>query len=882
LFEAQVERTPAAVAVVYEEEKLTYAELNRRANQLAWYLKGEGVGPEVRVGICVERSLEMIVGLLGILKAGGAYVPLDPEYPAERLDYMLEDAQVAVLLTQERAGQKAGLSYAGRVICWEQEGAAIGQQSGENLVSGVGRENLAYLIYTSGSTGRPKAVGIRHGSVAVLLNWAQEVFSEEETAGVLASTSMCFDLSVFEIFVPLSRGGRVLIVDNALKLGGMVDRETVTLVNTVPSAMVELVRMKAVPASVRVVNLAGEALSRTLVKQVYEQRTIERVFNLYGPSEDTTYSTFEFLDREEQAEAVSIGKPISNSKVYVLDESYEAVPVGVAGELYIGGEGLARGYVNRPEMTAEKFVPNPFSSVGGERLYRTGDRVKWCGGGNLEFLGRVDHQVKLRGYRIELGEIENALESHEQVQRAVVLMREDQPGAKQLVGYVAKRAGVKVLSIQELRSHLTERLPEYMVPAAWVELESFPLTSNGKIDYKKLSQPEAKESMAGPRDSIELELVRIFEEVLKKTGVGIRDNFFDLGGHSLLAVQLEFLIKQRLKMQLPLAMLFRHPSVEGLAVILRKYWAGPSVLGASDSVIPGSPIVKVKGRGSRPPLFFVHGAGGSAFAFTSLARHLHPEQPLLAFQDLGVEDANAGETTIELMAMQYVDAMRAVQPDGPYLLGGWSMGGVVAFEMARQLQQQNQKVGLLALVDSYLPTAGGKGAGTQEDDEVIFNAFLGTLGFSEEAIETIDGVYETPDQRMARVQEVGVTAGLLPRGMDPAAARRLFDVYRRHVRALEKFNPEPINLVARLWNAQEAVPLAKRNLDSSGSGESPISRQESIETWQNYTAEVQYGLVPGNHLTLLREPHAQFLAEELSAACLDVFANSTVDLGLSA
>lgn len=567
LFEKQAERTPNVVAVTDNEKQLTYSELNRRSNQLAWYLRKLGVGPEVRVGICMERSADLILAMMGILKAGGAYVPLDPAYPAERLRFMLEDAQAAVLLTQKEVSSRVDLTFAGRVIGWEQEWASINQESEENLTSGLDDENIAYLIYTSGSTGRPKAVGIRHASVAVLLHWAQGVFTEEETAGVLASTSICFDLSVFEIFVPLGRGGRVKVVANALELPTMAGRDEVTLVNTVPSAMAELLRQNAVPASVLVVNLAGEALPKALVRQVYERTTVRRLFNLYGPSEDTTYSTWAYLSRDRMDEEVSIGKPITGTRACVVDESFELAPAGTIGELYLAGEGLARGYLNRPELTAEKFVPNPFAEKAGERLYRTGDLVRWRPDGQLDFLGRADYQVKLRGYRIELGEIENQLETHEQVERAVVMVREDHPGDKRLVAYVVKKNQGTQLSSGQLREHLRRGLPEYMVPGAWVELKHFPLSPNGKIDRKALPKPETRSSEAAhsyvaPRTALEEHLARIWSELLGVDKVGIRDNFLELGGHSLIAIRVLSRVARECGADLQVQSLFDAPTIE--------------------------------------------------------------------------------------------------------------------------------------------------------------------------------------------------------------------------------------------------------------------------------------------------------------------------------
>ncbi|MEG4228700.1 amino acid adenylation domain-containing protein [Microcoleus sp. N9_B2] len=434
LFEEQVERSPDVIALVFEDEQLTYKELNQRANKLAHHLRNLGVTAEVMVGICVERSLEMVVGLLGILKAGGAYVPLDPAYPPERLTFMLEDAQVPVLLTQARLVESLP-KYQGRIVCLDTEWEIIERQSEENPGYSLTPENLAYVIYTSGSTGRPKGVAIEHRNAVALLDWAREVFTREDLAGVLASTSICFDLSVFELFVTLSWGGKVILAENALHLPTLPAALDVTLINTVPSAIVELLRMDGIPSSVRTINLAGEPLQNKLVQQLYQCNTIQQVFNLYGPSEDTTYSTYALV-KKGVSESPSIGRPIANSQVYLLNTQLQPVPIGVPGELYIGGAGLARGYLNRPELTSDRFIPNPFSNKLGSRLYKTGDLARYLPDGNIEFLGRIDHQVKIRGFRIELGEIEAVLSQHPDVQESLVLNREDVSGNQRLVAYI--------------------------------------------------------------------------------------------------------------------------------------------------------------------------------------------------------------------------------------------------------------------------------------------------------------------------------------------------------------------------------------------------------------------------------------------------------------
>lgn len=568
LFEDQVRRSAEAAAVGFGGQELTYGELNRRANQLGHYLRRAGVGPEVRVGICMERSLEMVIGLLGILKAGGAYVALDPDYPAERLKFMVDDSSIAVLVTQ--SGLLERLPGSARVVCIDREMVEIARESGEDIGLPLHPKNIAYVIYTSGSTGKPKGVAIQHDSANVLLQWAREVFSAKELEGVLASTSICFDLSVFEIFAPLSWGGKTIVVRNALDLAEVGQNSEVRLLNTVPSVMAELLRIKGVPESIRTVNLAGEALPVNTVEQLYEELKVERVFNLYGPSEDTTYSTYAGLKRREANGRVPIGKPISNTQAYVLDREYQPVPVGVIGELCLGGQGVARGYLNRPELTAEKFVPNPFVERGGERMYRTGDQVKWGRNGNLEFLGRLDQQVKVRGYRIELGEIEAALEAHEGVRACAVVVREDQPAEKRVIAYVVTNGAVKAAAFREF---LKERLPDYMVPSIFVEMEQLPLTLNGKVDRKLLPAPERQQSekkgYVGPRNGEEEILCDLFAEVLNRDRVGVHDDFFAIGGHSLLATRLVSRIRTALGVELPLRSVFESPTIAKLALQLK-------------------------------------------------------------------------------------------------------------------------------------------------------------------------------------------------------------------------------------------------------------------------------------------------------------------------
>nr|AQW44894.1 non-ribosomal peptide synthetase [Corallococcus coralloides] len=565
LVEAQAERTPEAEALVSGQRRFTYAELNRRANQLAHYLRRLGVGPEVRVGICVERTEDVVIGLLGILKAGGAYVPLDPAYPKERLALILEDAQVPVLLTQQRLLPDLP-AHSARLLCLDSDGPVLDAERGENPSRTVGPENLAYLIYTSGSTGRPKGVMIEHRNAAAFLVWATSVFSREQLAGTLASTSMCFDLSVFEMFAPLCCGGKVIVAKNALELPELPAAREVTLLNTVPSAMSALLRAGAVPPSITTVNLAGEALAAALVERIYQTGHVRDVFNLYGPSETTTYSTYTRVGRGEH---VLIGRPVGNTQVYVLDANLEPVPVGVPGEVYIGGIGVARGYLDRPDLTAERFVRCPFGTGPGARMYRTGDLARWLADGQLDYLGRMDHQVKLRGFRIELGEIGEVLARHPDVREGVVVVRDDMGEEKQLVAYVVAR-GEKAPDPADLRNHLKARLPEHMVPRFFVNLDALPLTPNGKVDRKALPAPEgaragAKKAHVAPRTPDEETLATLWREVLRVEQVGVHDNFFDLGGSSLSLYQVLTRMRSAFSIELSLRELLQAQTLADLA-----------------------------------------------------------------------------------------------------------------------------------------------------------------------------------------------------------------------------------------------------------------------------------------------------------------------------
>ncbi|HEY7767287.1 amino acid adenylation domain-containing protein, partial [Longimicrobium sp.] len=512
LFAEQAARTPDAPALRFAGRTTTYAELEGSANRLARHLQGLGVGSESRVGLCLERTPQMLVAMLGILKAGGAYVPLDPAYPADRLEYMLEDAGAAVVVTQASLAERLPLGL-DRVLV-DSEAARIAARPDDAPESGVEAGNLAYVLYTSGSTGRPKGVQVEHRSASQIVHFLRDVVRAEDRAAVLGSTSVSFDVSVGEVFGTICWGGTLVLVESVLELPRVAE-EGVRLVVTVPSAAAELLRTGGIPQSVRAFNLAGEALPAWLARELYARPETERVLNLYGPTEDTVYSTWSTV--EPGAERVRIGRPVANSRAYVLDPVGGPAPVGVAGELCLGGAGTARGYHGRPELTAERFVPDALAPEAGARMYRTGDRARWLASGELEYLGRIDQQVKVRGFRIEPGEIEAALRTHPAVGEAVVAARADGSGGVRLVAYHLAAEGMARPEAAQLRAWLRERLPDAMVPGAFVALDTFPLTPSGKVDRLALPAPDAAghaDAYVAPRTPTEEVLAGIWAEVL--------------------------------------------------------------------------------------------------------------------------------------------------------------------------------------------------------------------------------------------------------------------------------------------------------------------------------------------------------------------------------
>ena len=702
LVEAQAERTPDAVAAVCAGEHLTYGELNRRANQLAYHLRAMGVGTETLVGVCADHSLEMLVGVLGILKAGGAYLPLDPTFPPARLAFMLADARAPVLVAQRRTAA-ALPPHDARLVLLDADWPEIARQEEANPDGGAGPANLAYVIYTSGSTGRPKGVQVPHRAVVNLLcSMAREPGLSADDC-LLAVTTLSFDIAGLEIFLPLTVGARVALVSREVASDGpaLADALTTsgaTIMQATPSTWQLLLAAGWRGDSRLTVLCGGEALPPELAEKLLPR--VGSLWNMYGPTETTIWSA---VCRVEPGDAISLGHPIANTQVYVLDARTQPTPVGVPGELHIGGDGLARGYLGRPELTAERFIPHPLCNAPGERLYRTGDLVRYRADGTLEFLGRLDNQVKVRGYRIEVGEIEAVLARQEGVGACAVVVREDTPGDRRLVAYVVTDP-VRPPASDELRRAIRACLPEYMVPASFVRLDSLPLTPNGKIDRRALLSPllERPDEAArlhpdhvAPRTPLERALARIWEDVLGVGRVGVRDNFFDLGGHSLLAVRLLDRIARVLGRAVPFSALFAGATIERLAAALED---GHGARGPASA-----PLVEIQGGGAGQPFYFLHGDVYGGYYCLKIARRLGAERPFYALPPHGLDGWQVPRT-VEAIAAYHVAVLRAFQPHGPYLLGGFCNGGVIAYEMARQLQAEGQQVDRLVIVDAAATT----------------------------------------------------------------------------------------------------------------------------------------------------------------------------------
>ncbi|WP_301542273.1 non-ribosomal peptide synthetase [Pyxidicoccus fallax] len=864
VFSRVVARFPDKVAVEFGETKLTYRQLDARANQLAWHLRGHGVSTDSRVAIALDRSLELIVSLLAILKAGGAYVPLDPSYPRERLAAMVEDARPRVLVTSRALKEKlpvGGLPPASAPL-----DANPGTMGGlptvvledvslEGLPTSAPPslaalpQSLAYIDFTSGSTGRPKGVGTPQAAVLrTVFGVDYARLDPDETFLLIAPVS--FDASTLELWGPLLHGARLVVFpphspSDVHELESVLVKHGVTTLHLTSGLFTQVVDNHLTALrGVKQLLTGGDVVSAPHVRRVLEELRIP-VTACYGPTESTLFASYHRMtDVAHVGSSVPIGKPIGNTRVYVLDASGQPVPVGVTGELFIGGDGIARGYVEQPALTAERFVPDAFSGIPGARLYRTGDLVRWRKDGVLEFLGRADAQVKIRGFRIELAEVEAALLAHSEVAEALALVREDVPGDKRLVAYVvpsSKAEPSSPLDTVQLRAFLARRLPEYMLPSAVVVLDAFPLTSNAKVDRKALPAPEASSAHAhvAPRTPTEQSLATLWAEVLHVEEVGVTDDFFALGGHSLLAVRLMARLRQLTGLTVPLATLFQAPTVERLARWVEQH--GHGVQQATPNLVRLD-----RGTSTQSPFFLVHGGGGGVLGYADLVRQLGGSWPVYGLSASGLEGGELPPASVEALARDYLAQVRAVQPHGPYRLGGWSFGGLVAYEMARLLQAHGERVDVLALFDTPAPTAHVR---PEPDTLTLLAGFAQVLGLPWRSL----GVDVEHLRRLDARDALASVLEQSPRSPDlePAAAECLFAVYQRLHEALRHYTPSG-TYTGPTWVFRAATP-------SGG----PTSAEDlGWGPWLTEPPRVHE--VTGDHYGLLREPHVASLARTLA------------------
>lgn len=856
LFERQSERTPKKIAVVFEGEELTYHELNLRANRLAAYLCEQGVEPETLVGLCVDRSVTMLVALLGILKAGGAYVPLDPDFPRERLRFMLQDSGAQVVVTEQKFVETLSVPDL-RLICLDTESRKLRVKNEKSPRLPAGPENLAHVIYTSGSTGRPKGAMIQHSSLLNLLQSMAEEMRIESSDVLLAVATISFDIAGLELLMPLITGATVVIASRAVardpkRLAQSLEESKATVMQATPATWRMLVQSGWTGQRNLKILSGGEMLSRDLANALLDRAA--SVWNAYGPTETTIYSTVGRARKEAGPASVSIGRPIANTQVYILDDSGEPVSLGASGEIYIGGDGLARGYWNQPELTRQRFVESRFGPPG-SRLYRSGDQGRFLPDGTVECLGRTDDQVKIRGYRVELGEIEAVLRQDPAVRDTVVVVRNTESGESQLVAFVVPSSADKLPDGNTLRAMLQTILPEYMIPAVFVNIAELPLTPNGKIDRRALATPGAinialDKKFVFPRNDLEQKLVEIFERVLGVRPISVTGNFFSLGGHSLLAVKLFSEIAKFSGTKLPPSTVFQAPTVELLAAVLVDQGVGQT----------WSPLVPIKTSGSLPPFFCVHPRGSNLVRYHLLANLLGPDQPFYGFQSTALDEKRAARVRIEEMAAEYIEEIRKIQPRGPYNIGGWSFGGTVAFEIAQQLRSKGESVGLLALIDTFYPvkpehypTQGSPRTLSWKFDrysgEFLFLMRGRRVKYLFRLLKDLFGIGTASAKRFVNRK--------LKRE-DPIA-KALSDIERAHARAEREYVPRPYpGRVVMFWCSHWSFRVF----------------QDFRLAWSNVAGGgLEVYVVPGNHKTMWELPNVAVFVERMKH-CLQLSHNS--------
>jgi amino acid adenylation domain-containing protein len=850
-FEDQVNQTPQALALIDGSAQFTYTELNQRANQLAHYLHSLNVQPGELVAVSMGRSVDLIVAFWGILKAGAAYVPLDPTYPHERRAYKLKDAQVQVILTQETLLTTLP-EHQARVVRVDHDWPTIARQAITNPSYCTDPESLAYVLYTSGSTGNPKGVMVKHCGVVNHAAAIAREFALQPGDRMLQFSNIGFDIIVEELYPTLVSGATLVlrpeeIASSIRSFLDFISAQEITILELPTAFWHELVNSlvtleQMLPEMVRLVCVGGEKASRTAYQQWRNHvHPAVRWINTYGPTETTVSATWFDPVKEgydPEAGEIPIGKPLPNVAVYVLDDNQQPVAIGATGELCIGGPGVAQGYLNLPDRTKERFIEIPGRST---RLYRTGDQVRFRADGQLEFIGRIDFQVKIRGFRIELTEIEAKLEAHPQLRQVVVLAKE-RAGTKYLVGYVVPMVGAD-LSAKALGNWLQDKLPNYMVPSQWVMLENLPLTPNGKVDRKALPEPSISSRQTTefdpPQDVLERELIQLWEELLGQP-VGVQDNFFELGGHSLLVARLCDRITTQLHCQISPMALFQAPTVRQLGQYLKQSSTQPR--SALDSAVVIQP-----GAEQQPPLFAIHVLGEGGRFFRPLAKYLGVEQPVYGLAAQMMDNDNAPNNRVEDLATYYIEQMQAIQPEGPYYLVGMSYGGSVAYEMACQMEQRGLTIGMIGLLDTYGPQS----EALPSRERLIAH----WRSLKQEGLAYIsDKIKQMSQSRIdrLRVRYARIAQKL---GQPISYELRYKMILSDNLKASDTYRPEFYGGRLSLFRATDAIFYPQSYL-TAGLG------------WRELVGSLDIYDVPGDHMTMVEEPHAAVLAQQMRQAML--------------
>jgi len=828
---AQARHTPDAIAVTCGTESITYMQLHAKAEALALHLSAAGVGPEIVVGVALPRSIDLIVTLLAIHKAGGAYLPLDLTLPADRIAYMVRDAQARLIVTASREAEE--LPQTAADLIYLDDPALSSPPSAAVRLVPASPQNLAYVIYTSGSTGNPKGVAVEHRNAVNLVLHLVTHTAASSLEGVLFSSLLNFDASTDQIFMTLAGGGRLVIVDTLLALPAAPARQQVRILEAAPSVFEALLQVGGYQPGVRLIRFGGEALSRSLVDRILAIDPDVRIENGYGPTETTVYATIAQLGANDRREP-TIGKGLRNVKLYVLDRHMQLLPKGARGELYIGGAGVSRGYLNRPELTAERFVENPF---GEGRLYRTGDIVRWREDGELDYFNRTDEQVKINGLRIELGEIERQLESMPEIAGAAVLVQADDNGVKRIFAFAIARNANSRPDMPAVNRHLQKTLPKYMLPAAVTWLDSFPLTSSGKLDRNALPLPtrcDPQRSYRAPSSRDEALLVRTWSDVLQIQRIGVDDDFFDLGGTSLQAVMIFARIAKSHGLDLPAATMMRAPTIARLVALLKE----------AAHAEGKAKLVAFREKGDGPPLFFVHGGGGGVMHVRDIMQDLRSRNPLYGLRPPPLDGTERLPGSIEKFAAAYIEEMHKIQSTGPYHIFGYSAGGTISYEIARQLTEAGETVGLAGIIETNPMRYNGAIQPKPKPKPVSANRAHKPFGAARRIAR------RTADRFAVMRETIGAMSNRLRHSLGiPIPHDQRIDFYSRWFKQAEiayapKHYPGTITLFTRKKTAHRYRALWSDLADTVSARELPVD----------------------NHLEIVLLPNSRFLAMQIDAS----------------